>query len=224
MRFLNLTGQRFGRLLVVERGLNKGVKVCWRCVCDCGRESLANAGDLRSGRHASCGCLQLERVTKHGHSPFDSAKKSPTYRTWLSMSQRCTNPQATHFNRYGGRGLTVCERWRDFEAFLADMGHRPAQASIDRFPNSDGNYEPGNCRWATRKQQSLNRTNNRRLTHDGITLTVSEWAARLGVAEDLIRGRLKLGWSDTESLTLPVLPQHERALDPETGQFLSRRQ
>jgi hypothetical protein len=198
---LNLTGQRFGRLLVGPRTTNVGKKVRWLCRCDCGKDSLALTNDLRSGRHASCGCLQLERVTKHGHSPFDIAKKSLTYRSWISMVNRCTSEKATGYANYGGRGIKVCDRWRDFRNFLADMGERPSLGhSIDRFPNVDGNYEPGNVRWATRAEQAVNRRNNRRFTHEGETLTVIEWCRKLGIAEHLLRSRLKLGWTFADAI------------------------
>ena len=222
--FIDLTGRRFGRLTVVRRDENKGVKVRWLCRCDCGGRSSAFANDLRSGRHGSCGCLQKERVTKHGHSPFDISRRTPTYRTWLSMVQRCTNPRATHYDRYGGRGVRVCDRWRgSFAAFLEDMGERPSPRHTVERTDNDGDYTPRNCRWATRKEQAQNRANSRRLTHGGVTRTVTEWAARLGWHPDVIRGRLRLGWPAAEVLTVPPEPSVQRPTDSKTGRFVSRR-
>lgn len=155
-RFNDLTGKRFGRLVVIARAPNRGVKVNWLCQCDCGNQSIAFASDLRSGRHQSCGCLQKECMTKHGHAKRTTGY-TITYSSWASMKYRCCNPKNPKFQYYGGRGISICDRWiKSFEAFLEDMGERPSKAySIDRI-DSDGNYEPSNCRWATRAEQSKN--------------------------------------------------------------------
>jgi hypothetical protein len=157
MKFIDLTGLKFARLTVLERAPQRSAKTMWRCLCDCGKESIAQASDLRSGKHRSCGCLHIESITTHGCTSRNPKKVTPTYRTWLGMIQRCTNPKAQHFHRYGGRGISVCGRWRSFENFLTDMGERPANRTLDRI-NNDAGYEPANCRWVTRKQQAQNRT------------------------------------------------------------------
>jgi hypothetical protein len=157
MKFIDLTGQKFSRLTALRLAPKRGKKTAWHCICDCGKETVAIVDALRGGRHRSCGCLHIESITKHGFSSSDPRKVTPIYRTWLGMIQRCTNPQATHFHRYGGRGIKVCERWEKFENFLADMSPRPANKTLDRI-NNDGNYEPANCQWVTRKQQAQNRT------------------------------------------------------------------
>ncbi|MCY1042702.1 hypothetical protein OV208_15360 [Corallococcus sp. bb12-1] len=119
------------------------------------------------------------------------------------MLTRCTNSNYPGFDKYGGRGITVCERWTSFENFLADMGERPTGMTLDRIDNN-GSYAPGNCRWATLKQQSRNKRSSRNVTIDGVTLTVAGWCERLGVKRATVYDRLKLGWSIERALTIPL--------------------
>jgi hypothetical protein len=156
-----LTGRRFGRLSVAEIvGKTPNRKYQYRCICDCGAETVVVAEKLNSGHTKSCGCLigEVWRGTsgpnfRHGYS------HSPTYESWIRMVRRCTLERDKDYPNYGARGVTVCERWRtDFANFLSDMGERPAGKSIDRYPISNGNYEPSNCRWATPFEQSQNTT------------------------------------------------------------------
>lgn len=152
-------GQRIGRLVIVERiaplrGGDGHAK--WRCKCDCGGEVTVFAANLK--RTKSCGCFRREHLasvaTTHGY--LRGRKEHSLYRTWTGMRRRCTAVDAHNYRYYGGRGIAVCARWEDFGAFVADMGERPPSTTLDRI-NNDGNYEPGNCRWATRKQQRSNR-------------------------------------------------------------------
>jgi hypothetical protein len=164
MRLEELTGTRFDRLVVVGREPNR-VRASWRCRCDCGGETVATAVNLKSKHTRSCGCLMREKSsswakkknTTHGHNR--KGQQSRTHKSWISMKQRTTNPNYSEWKSYGGRGITVCERWLKFENFLEDMGERPEGTSLDRI-NVNGNYEPGTCRWATASQQQRNKRCN----------------------------------------------------------------
>ena len=141
-------------------------------------------------------------------------KPTPEFRVWTAIKTRCYNPNFKDFYRYGGRGIIVCERWlHSFQNFLADMGPRPsAKHSIDRFPDNDGNYEPGNCRWATGKEQSRNRRSNRILAHNGESLTIVEWSERTGVPHDTLIARIEAGWDIETAMSKPVKKQRRGEL------------
>lgn len=149
-KFIDRTGQRFGRLLVLEEaGRNKLKKVLWRCKCDCGAVVTRTSGDLVTGNSVSCGCYLKERITKHG------GWEKGSYNTWRAMMRRCYKPQDKDYPRYGGKGVTVCERWHEYLNFAADMGEPIGDETLDRI-DTYGNYEPGNCRWAGVQAQNRN--------------------------------------------------------------------
>lgn len=181
-----LDGRKFGRWTVLSRGSDsRNGRVRWLCKCECGKTALIMGYSLRGGTSESCGCLKQEltkqRLTTHGST------NTPEFKIWQGMLKRCGNPNSAAFPRYGGRGITVCDRWKDsFENFLADMGPRPSpKHSIDRKKNDEG-YKPGNCRWATMAQQANNRESTVILTFNGKSLTICEWAREIGVKHQTI--------------------------------------
>lgn len=163
---LDLAGLRFGRLTAIRLVKSGKVGAHWECRCDCGGVKIVALSNLRQGRTHSCGCLQREFISARWHDLRASSwrhgetipKMTPEYRAWGNMIQRCEYPRARGFENYGGRGIKVCPQWRaDYRQFLADLGRRPSpQHSLDRFPDNDGNYEPGNVRWATKGEQNRN--------------------------------------------------------------------
>lgn len=158
-RALDLTGQPFGKLTVIQVTGRQNGKIMWECRCECGKTVNVVAGALRSGNTRSCGAVDCCTRTKHGHTA--RGKTSAAWRCWNNMIQRCFNPNSSWYHRYGGRGITVCEHWlgkHGFENFLTDMGEPPPGMTLDRFPDKDGNYEPTNCRWATPREQTINRS------------------------------------------------------------------
>lgn len=204
----DLSGLRFGRLIALEYVGNCGR---WRCICDCGRTTNPKGFNLYRGITKSCGCLLADIASKknltHGHSV--DGRPSRTYTSWLGMIARCRDPRHCRFQRYGGRGISICERWNSFANFLADMGERPSNKhSLDRI-NNDGNYEPGNCRWATASQQSRNRSTSRFVDFEGQSLSMADVAERYGITSSTIRKRLKRGWSIQDAITAPA-DQHPK--------------
>ena len=195
-------GQTFGRYTVESAYVAKRGNARFKCVCSCGNRTDVPAPAVIKGQARSCGCLRdeenREKYGRHRRS------RTPIYKTWQSMKERCHNPTCHAYPLYGGRGITVCERWRNsFDAFLEDMGERPVGMSIDRIDNNKG-YEPSNCRWATVIDQSNNRSTNRFLTIDGVSKTVTEWGRQVGKSRAVIKERLKRGWSERDAVFEPL--------------------
>lgn len=210
--FNDLTGKQFFRLKVVSRApgrpkANGKFQAMWNCVCECGKSSTVAAGDLRNGHTKSCGCHRTEttvaRSTIHGCCSRNG--KTPEFGVWVSMRQRCLDPNTKSYLRYGGRGITICERWLDsFVNFLADMGPRPSpEHSIDR-KNNAGNYEPDNCVWATRKAQARNKRNTHIIELDGQRKSMVEWAEIAGMDVRTLWNRINLGWTPKRAISEPL--------------------
>lgn len=198
-------GDVFDRLTVVRfAGTNKYRTKTWECLCACGNIRIVRGTELRSGRQKSCGCHRTEifiaRNTEHGHT--SRAKTSPTYTSWKKMIARCTNKNYYQYKNYGGRGITVCEEWRDFTVFLRDMGERPKGKELDRIDNDLG-YSVSNCRWATHTQNNRNKRNNRLVTYKGETRCAREWAEKLGIDYHTLQYRLNK-WSVKDAFERPV--------------------
>lgn len=166
MKREDLTGNRYVRLTAVSFSDRINGRNHWLFACDCGNQRILSENSVKRGLTKSCGCLRAEKAKQNGSLssgpvPTHGKSKIPEYFVWKSMRQRCGNPKSTDYTEYGGRGITVCERWSDFQNFIKDMGNRPsAKHSIDRIDNS-GNYEPANCRWVTNEIQATNRRKRR---------------------------------------------------------------
>ncbi len=205
-RFIDLTGKKFAHLIVLSFD---GRHACpssnsvfyWKCRCDCGQTKSVSGFHLTSGHTTSCGC-QKGRFSHR-------LSYTKVYGIWSTMKQRCGNPKSTEYHKYGARGIRVCERWLQFENFYADMGDPPKAHSIDRRDN-DGNYEPGNCRWATRITQQNNMRMNHWIEYNGKKMTSAQWSRELGIKGTTINNRVHRGFSIPEILSVTHLPPKRR--------------
>lgn len=202
-RRANLAGRTFGRLSAISSvGVTKGGAALWECRCVCGKTARVAAASLVHGRTISCGCFNRERVRethrKHG------AHGTAVYAVWQAMIGRCTNPRHRNYRHYGGRGITVCSRWREsFEAFRDDMGPRPSKGTLERIRNNEG-YRPGNCQWASMRAQSVNTRRNVRISIDGIERVAIDWARINGLKRGTVFTRLQRGWDPVRAVTTPA--------------------
>lgn len=205
-RFIDISGKRFGRLVVIEQSIeNRWGNCCWLCLCDCGKEKTIRSDHLRRGKALSCGCLCIEKTInrnidriKHGLS------NDRMYHIWADIVQRCTNANHKNYKYYGGRGIAVCKRWLKFENFNEDMGEGwEFGLTIERANNNKG-YNKFNCKWVTPKEQARNRRNNHLETYKGKTQCVAAWAEAVGIKSCTLLMRLRRGWSIEKALTTPV--------------------
>lgn len=214
------TGNRYGRLLVLEYACTVRKKAVWKCKCDCGNEVLVIGQDMRTGHTNSCGCLQKDFVVKKNRK-YGIDYPTRLYHSWHSMIARCENPRTNYYCNYGGRGISVCEEWHDFETFAEwalNNGYSD-NLTIDRIDN-DGGYSPQNCRWATKIEQENNKRTNRKVTINGITKNLVAWCNSYGINEITVFSRLRYGWDIEKAITTPVPPK-KRLVCVETGERFS---
>lgn len=195
---LHLTGQTFSRLTVVDRVLPNGKDGSrWKCICVCGATVIAYGARLKYGAVESCGCLQRQRTseaaTTHGKS------RTRIYNAWLGMHRRCYKSNRNDYHRYGGRGISVCERWHNFDLFYSDMGDPPPRLTLERKDN-DGPYSPDNCIWATRSEQGNNTSKNRKVSIGGVEMSVRRACDKLGKRPGTVYQRIYRGATPEEAL------------------------
>lgn len=203
---INLAGRRFGRLTAIERVASPKAQAQWRCVCDCGKETVVRSQDLRNGHTKSCGCYGLEVSVSHTPSFFTHKEsKSRLYRVWIGIKERCNNCKNKDYSYYGGRGIKACPEWDKsylaFRDWALASGYRD-DLTIDRI-DVNGSYCPENCRWVDMKTQMNNTRANRKITQNGETRTMAEWAERTGIAYETIRYRATSGKPADDVLRLP---------------------
>lgn len=215
-KIIEMIGNKYGRLTVIERAsVGKSGAVKWKCKCDCGNIVIVNGSFLRNGHTSSCSCLQKDIAARTAKKMGMENKRhgmsqARVHNIWRGMKQRCEDHNAEDWPRYGGRGITVCDEWRDnFEAFrdwAMVNGYRD-DLSIDRIDN-DGNYCPENCRWATDEEQNNNRRNSRMVTFNGKTMSLKQWANETGIPRGTIAARLRTGWTVERAMTEHVHKEH----------------
>lgn len=215
--FIDLTGQKFGRLTVKKIAYRKRTKrgdlhIYWECHCDCGSVCAVRPDGLKGGTTRSCGCLQKELIAKQGmKNATHGLRKTPEYTTYNLMKRRCYDIGSQTFDHYGGRGIKVCDRWLEsFQNFYEDMGPKPSKKhSLDRIDNNS-DYCPENCRWATHKQQTNNTRRNVFVEIDGIEKTLAQWSEFYGISYAMVRSRIHNGWPAIEAITTPPIDNRRK--------------
>ena len=212
-KYKDLTGQQFGWVTVIERVFEKrrDGHASWLCRCKCGKEYIASSHDLLQGKSTSCGCKRAMSNTKHGDGRHSD--RSRLYHVWADMKNRCSSPKCHAYKHYGARGIKVCDEWMEYEPFR-DWSYSNGYAenlTLDRI-DVNGDYEPSNCRWATRKEQANNKRGTIKLSYNNITRPLSEWAEKLGVKSSLLYSRLKKGWEIDAILLTPTVEQIEKLM------------
>ena len=204
MKTIDISNQRFGRLVAIEKSSNIHKKTAWKCLCDCGNIVYVSTSNLTCGKIRSCGCIRREAIIKQNTT--HNQRHTPLYEVWKSIRQRCYNSKCSAYKNYGARGITVCEEWKQsFQAFYnwaIENGYETGLC-IERIDN-DGNYCPENCKWATRKEQMRNTRRNRFIEYNGETKTLSEWCEILSLPYATINGRIHKGYSPQKAFETPI--------------------
>ena len=208
VKYKDMAGQTFGRLTAnAHTGKTPTGQAIWLFDCACGGVKTAQASAVRRGKIASCGCLAIEQKQAAGRKqshPYSRTNMPRVRKPWENMISRCYTPSNNLFHRYGARGITVCDEWRDsFQAFADDMGERPEGTTLDRI-NNDLGYGPENCRWIDMAAQGNNRGNNHWITINGESKTISQWARHVGTRPSLINTRIYKGWSEHDAVLIPL--------------------
>jgi len=194
-----MVGERFNSLTVLKelKDRNKNGHILYSCKCDCGNIKTILGASIRSGSTKSCGCLVTKTNGKH------LKEKSKIYKTWIGIKTRCFNKNSNIYKNYGGRGISMCETWKDFNVFYKDMGDVPNGMSIDRI-DVNGDYKKSNCKWSNHKEQSRNKRNNNFITYKGTTKCLTEWCEELNMPLNTFSNRLKRGWSIEKTIETKV--------------------
>lgn len=202
-RFIDLEGNVFHRLTVLKYAGKQNKSSCWLCMCECGESTVACTSDLRRGFKKSCGCWRSENTA--GLSYIHGLSKTDEFHIWQGIKKRCLNKKCIAYADYGGRGIVICEEWKDdFISFLNHVGKRPSKMhSIDRIDN-EGNYEPGNVRWATDREQASNTRSSKMVTYRGQTLPLIQWVEKLGVSYGRVLSRMQTGWSVSDAFEVGI--------------------
>jgi len=201
VRILDITGKRFGKLVAMKYHHSERKRAHWECLCDCGKTHITATSYLNTGDVTSCGCIKSPIKSVLGIN----AKKVRGHASWSGLLDRCYNASSKDYERYGKRGITVCDRWRaSFLNFHEDMGEKPVGLSVERRDNSLG-YSPENCYWGTSKQQCRNRRSNTLITIDGETKCLVEWREIKGISKSCYQWRVRNGWTPERALTTPIV-------------------
>lgn len=199
--FRSILGLWFGRLHVISYAGREGYFHLWNCRCLCGRLVVVRQNNLETKHTKSCGCVNIEKPPRARHR----GSHSPEWDSWQHMKRRCENSKDASYHNYGGRGIRVCKRWLEsFDNFIADMGKRPTAGHTLERKNNNGHYTPENCRWATRLEQASNTRRSHRITVNGVTLTIEQWARHTGISSKAIHRRIQIGWDKQRAVTAPL--------------------
>lgn len=197
---VRLNGQRFGLLTVIERAGSAEGFALWKCRCDCGREIIVAGNKLRAGRKNCCPSAEHKSARRISLT----VEYKSEYQSWRKMRDRCNDPNHKAYLNYGGRGITVCDRWKVFRDFMLDMGRKPHPRYTIEREDVNGNYEPANCKWIARADQGRNKRNSVFVTYNGKRILLIDLVEDLGLSRSTVYGRLKGGWTLAQAIALPL--------------------